>query len=75
MVYLKFNKPLLNNFPKLRPILSVINTATDGRAKFFVPLLKSFTMNEYTVDSLFTVPLDETIKICIDELLEPEDSF
>ena len=93
----KIHKPLINNFPKLRPVFSVINTATYCWAKFFVPLLKCFTMNEYTlkdsfeiakdiinqnsgsfmtsldVDSLFTnVPLDETIKICIDELFKSE---
>ena len=93
----KIHKPLVNNFPKLFPILSVNNTATYGCAKFFTPLLKCFTMNEYTlkdsfefakdiinqnsncfmasldVDSLFTnVPLDETIKICIDELFKSE---
>ena len=93
----KIHKPLINNFPKLRPILSVINKATYSCAKFFVPLLKCFTMNDYTlkdlfefakdiidqnsgcfmasldVDSLFTnVPLDETIKICIDELFKSE---
>ena len=42
----KIHKPLINNFPKLRPILSAINTATCGWAKFFVPLLKYFTMKE-----------------------------
>ena len=93
----KIHKPLINNFPKLCPILSAINTATYSWAKFFVPLLKCFTMNEYTlkdsfefakdiinqnsncfmasldVDSLFTnVPLDEIIKICIDELFKSE---
>ena len=93
----KIHKLLFNNFPKPRPILSAINTATYGWAKVFVPLLKCFTMNEYTlkdsfefakdianqnsncfmasldVDSLFTnVPLDETIKICIDELFESD---
>ena len=34
----KIHKPLINNFPKLRPILSAINTTTSGWAKFFVPL-------------------------------------
>ena len=49
----KIHKPLFNNFPKLRPIVSAINTATYSSAKFFVPLLKCFTMNEYTLnDSL-----------------------
>ena len=91
----EIHKPLINNFPQLRPILSVIYTATYGRAKFFAPLLKCFAMNEYTpkisfefakditnqnsncfmasldVESLFTdVPLDQTIKICINQLFE-----
>ena len=41
----KIHKPLINNFPKLRPILSAINTATYSWAKFFDLLLKCFTMN------------------------------
>ena len=49
----KIHKPLINNFPKLRPILSAINTATYSWAKFFVPLLKCFTMNEYTHEDSF----------------------
>ena len=93
----KIHKPLINIFHKLCPILSAINTGTYCRAKLFVPLLKCFTMNEYTlkdsyefvkditnqnsncfmasldVDSFFTnVPLDKTIKICIDELFKSE---
>ena len=43
----KIHKPLINNFSKLCPILSAINTATYGWDKFFVPLLKCFTMNEW----------------------------
>ena len=95
----KIHNPLINNFPKLHPILSAINTASYSWTKFFVPLLECCTMNEYTlkdsfefakdiinqnsncfmasldVDSLFTnVPLDETIKICIDELFKSEKS-
>ena len=93
----KIHKPLINNFPKLRHILSAIDTATYSWATFFVPSLKCFTMNEYTLKdsfefakdiinqnsgcfmasldaySLFTnVPLDETIKIYIDELFKFE---
>ena len=45
----KIHKPLENSFPKLRPILSAINTGTYKRAKFFVPLFKPFTSNNYTV--------------------------
>ena len=93
----KIHKPLITNFPKLRPIHSAINTATYSWARFYVPLIKCFTMNEYTfkdsfefakdiinqnsncfmpsldVDSLFTnVRLDDTIKICIDQLFKSE---
>ena len=39
----KIHKPLVNGFPKLKPILSVINTDTYKWAKFFVPFLKLFT--------------------------------
>ena len=45
----KIHKPLVNGFPKSRPILSAINTGTCKWAKFFVPLLKLFTSNNYTV--------------------------
>ena len=41
----KIHKPLINNFLKLRPILSAISTATYGWAKIFVPLFKCFTIN------------------------------
>ena len=45
----KIQKPMINNVSKLRPIFSAINTATYDWARFFVPLLKCFTMNEYTL--------------------------
>ena len=51
----KIHKPLIKKFPKLRPILSAINTATYGWAKFFVPLFKCFTMNEYTIKDSLTL--------------------
>ena len=54
----KIHKPLINNFPKLRPILSAINTATYSWAKFFVLLLKCFTMNEYTLKDSFEFAKD-----------------
>ena len=54
----KVHKPLINSFPKLRPILSAINTATYGWTKFFVPLLKCFTMNEYTLKDSFEFTTD-----------------
>ena len=45
----KINKHLVNGFPKLRPILSAINTGTYKWGKCFVPLPKPFTSSNYTV--------------------------
>ena len=56
----KIHKPLVNGFPKLRPILSAINTGTYKWAKFFVPLLKPFTSNNYTVKDSFDFAKDIT---------------
>ena len=47
----KMHKPLINNFPKLRPIFPAINTTTYSWAKFFASLLKCFAMNGYTLHS------------------------
>ena len=42
-----------NRLPPLRPILSAVGTCSYNLAKFFVLILKEFTINEYTVkDSL-----------------------
>ena len=61
MYYLsKIHKPLINNLRKLCPKLSAINTATNGWAKFFVLLLKCFTMNEYTLKDSFEFAKDIT---------------
>ena len=49
----KICKPLFDSFPKLRPILSDINTYTCKLAKFFVPLFKPVTSNDYTVKDSF----------------------
>ena len=43
-----------NDIPPLRPILSAIGTATYNLAKFFLPILKEFTVNEYTVSDSFS---------------------
>ena len=43
----KIHKPLVNGFPKLRCILSAINAGTFKWAKFFVPLLRHLTSNEF----------------------------
>ena len=49
----KTHKPLVNGFPKLRPILSALNTGTYKWAKFFVPLLQHLTSNEFTLKDFF----------------------
>ena len=56
----KIHKSLVNGFPKLRPILSAINTGTYKWTKFFVPLLKPFTSNNYTVKDSFDFVKDVT---------------
>ena len=40
--------------PPFRPILSAIRTCTYSLAKFFVPILKEYTINEYTIKDSFT---------------------
>ena len=49
----KIHKPLVNTFPKLRPILSGLNTTTYKWAKFFVPSLQHLTSNEFTLKDSF----------------------
>ena len=48
----KIHTPLVNDFPKLRPILSSLNTGTYKWAKFFVPLLQ-LNSNEFTLKDSF----------------------
>ena len=40
--------------PSFRPILSAIGTCNYNLAKFFVPILKQFTINKYTVKDSFS---------------------
>ena len=51
---------MINNFPKLQPILSAIDTAVYGRVKFFVTLRKCFTMNDDTLHDSFEFANDTT---------------
>ena len=48
----KIHKPLVNGIPKLRPILSALNTGTYKWVNFFVPLLH-LTSNEFTLKDSF----------------------
>ena len=66
----KIYKPLINNFPKLHPILSAINTAT--KSFYGHNQNSNCFMASLDVGSLFTnIPLDET-KICIDEVFKSD---
>ena len=44
----KVHKPVINNCPKFRPILSTIGTPTYKLAQFLVPILSPLTSNEYS---------------------------
>jgi len=50
----KVHKPVIDNTPKFRPILSAINTPVYKLAKFLVPILSPLTVNDYTVKDSFT---------------------
>ena len=49
----KIHKPLVNDFPKLIPILSALNTGTYKWTQFFVPLLPHLTSNQFTLKDSF----------------------
>ena len=49
----KIHTPLVNGFPKLRPICSALNTGAYKWAKFFVPLLGHPTSNQFTLNDSF----------------------
>ena len=76
----KINKPVVNNLPKFRPILSAINTPGYNSANFLIPILEPLTHNEFstkdsfnfakeikTYDSFFftNIPLNETTIIVL----------
>ena len=50
----KVHKPVINNCPKFRPILSTIGTPTYKLAKFLVPILSPLTSNEFSVHDSFS---------------------
>ena len=49
----KVHKPLVDNLPKLRPIISAIGTPAYKLAKFLVSLCPDLTQNEYTLKDSF----------------------
>ena len=50
----KVHKPVINNIPTFRPILSAIGTPTYNLCKFLVPKMSVLTMNEYTIMDSFS---------------------
>ena len=52
--YIYIHKPLVDGFPKLRPILSAINTPTYKLAKFLVNIMEPLTKDAYTVKDTFS---------------------
>ena len=50
----KVHKPVVDNMPKFRPILSAINTPGYNVAKFLIPILEPLTRNEFTVKDSFS---------------------
>ena len=54
----KVHKPLVENIPKLRPILSAINTPTYKLSQYMNELLRPFTTNEYTAKDSFAFAND-----------------
>ena len=49
----KVHKPIIDNCPSFRPILSAIDTPTYNLATFLVPILSPLTVNEFTVHVSF----------------------
>jgi hypothetical protein len=54
----KVHKQLVDGFPKLRPILSAINTPTYKLAKYLVTIMEPLTKNEHTVKDTFSFAHD-----------------
>ena len=50
----KIHKPVVDNLPKFRPILSAINTPGYNLAKFLIHKLEPLTHNEFTIKDSFS---------------------
>ena len=64
----KVHKPVINNCPKFRPILSTIGTPTYKLAKFLVPILSPLTSNEFSVHDSFSFA-DKVSSLCPDHFM------
>ena len=60
----KVHKPVINNFPSIRPILDAIKTPSYKLAKFLVPILSPLAINEYTVKDSFAFAKETTKTDC-----------
>ena len=73
----KVHKPIIENCPSFRPILSAIGTPTYNLAKFLVPILSPLTVNEFTVHDSFSFA-EEVVNFdanCITASLDVESLF
>ena len=64
----RVHKPVINNCPKFRPILSTIGTSTHKLAKFLVPILSPLTSNESSVHDSFSFG-DDRFNFCPDHFM------
>ena len=58
---LKIHKSVINNLPKFRPILSVINTPGYNIAKVLIPILQPLTHNEFTIKDSFSLAMCDSL--------------
>ena len=73
----KVHKPIIDNCPSFRPILSAIGTPTYNLAKFLVPILSPLTVNEFIVHDSFSFA-EEVVNFdanCIMASLDVESLF
>ena len=69
----KVHKPVINNCPKFRPILSTIGKPTYKLAKFLVPILSPLTSNEFSVHDSFSFA-DKVSSFCPDHFMASLDT-
>ena len=68
----KAHKAVINNCPKVRPILSTVGTRTYKVAKSLVPILPPLTSNEFWIHDSFSLP-DEVSNFCPNHFLASLD--
>ena len=69
----KIHKPVINNCPKFRPILSTIRTTTYKLGQFLVSILSSLTSNEFSGHDSFSFA-DEVSGFCPDHFMASLDA-